>query len=471
MSRLMKLQFDPNQQFQLDAVAAVTGLFDGQKRGEPDFSVIRTGFDETGLLAGLELGELGIANRLTIGDDKLRENARTVQSANDIEIATPDAALEAWELFDGPANRTRRCPHFSIEMETGTGKTYVYLRTIFELSHRYGFQKFVIVVPSVAIREGVLKNIEITREHFRALYANLPFEHFVYDAKRINRLRQFATSNTLQILVINIDAFRKNFAGTEAEQKSNVIYKESDKLSGHQPIEFVQAARPIVIIDEPQSVDSTDKSQEAIKALNPLATLRYSATHRNPYNLVYRLDPIRAFDLRLVKQIVVASVTAEGAAAEPYVRADEIEYKTGIKAKLRMLVKSADGPKERAVTVRQGDDLFVKSGELPQYAQGYEVAEIDATPEMEFVRFSGGKILRKGEESGGARPDTWRLQIRKTIEEHLKKETRVAGRGIKVLSLFFLDRVANYRDYDSAGKPLPGKFALAFEEELSTPLV
>ena len=216
---------------------------------------------------------------------------RAIQTRNDIEVADPAAALEAWELFDGPANQARRCPHFSVEMETGTGKTYVYLRTIFELSRRYGFQKFIIVVPSVAIREGVLKNIEITAEHFRALYNNLPFEHFVYDAKKVNRLRQFATSNTLQILVINIDAFRKNFTGTEEEQKSNVIYKESDKLSGRQPIEFVQAARPIVIIDEPQSVDSTDKAQEAIKALNPLCTLRYSATHRNPYNLVYRLDP------------------------------------------------------------------------------------------------------------------------------------------------------------------------------------
>ncbi len=212
-------------------------------------------------------------------------------------------------------------------METGTGKTYVYLRTIFELSRRYGFQKFIIVVPSVAIREGVLKNIEITAEHFRALYNNLPFEHFVYDAKKVNRLRQFAVSNTLQILVINIDAFRKNFTGTEDEQKSNVIYKESDKLSGRQPIEFVQATRPIVIIDEPQSVDSTDQAQEAIRALNPLCTLRYSATHRNPYNLVYRLDPVRAFELRLVKQIVVASATADGGANDAFVRVEQIDYK------------------------------------------------------------------------------------------------------------------------------------------------
>ena len=222
-----------------------------------------------GLFAGQQQTELGVGNQLLLAEEKLLANTRAIQTRNDIEVADPAAALEAWELFDGPANQPRRCPHFSVEMETGTGKTYVYLRTIFELSRRYGFQKFIIVVPSVAIREGVLKNIEITGEHFRALYNNLPFEHFVYDAKKVNRLRQFAISNTLQILVINIDAFRKNFTGTEEEQKSNVIYKESDKLSGRQPIEFVQAARPIVIIDEPQSVDSTEKAQEAIKALNP----------------------------------------------------------------------------------------------------------------------------------------------------------------------------------------------------------
>src|SRR5665648_969597 len=276
-------------------------------------------------------------------------------------------------------------------METGTGKTYVYLRTIFELSQRYGFQKFVIVVPSVAIREGVLKNIQITAEHFRALYNNLPFEHFVYDAKRVNRLRQFATSTTLQILIINIDAFRKNFVGTDDERKSNVIYKESDRLSGRQPIEFVQAARPIVIIDEPQSVDSTDKAQEAIRALNPLCTLRYSATHRNPYNLVYRLDPVRAFELKLVKQIVVASAVAEGAANDAFVRIERIDYQNGIKAKLRVQVQSAGGPKEKSVTVKSGADLYALSNERASYHDGFEVAEINAEPGAEFVRFSSGR--------------------------------------------------------------------------------
>jgi len=348
-----------------------------------------------------------------------------------------------------------------------TGKTYVYLRTIFELSQKFGFQKFIIVVPSVAIREGVLKNIEITEEHFRALYNNQPFEHFVYDARRINRLRQFATSNTLQILIMNIDAFRKNFTGTEDEQKSNVIYKESDKLSGRQPIEFVQAARPIVIIDEPQSVDSTEKAQEAIKALNPLCTLRYSATHRTQYNLVYRLDPIRAFELKLVKQIVVASATAEGAANDAFVRVENIDYKNGIKAKVRIHVQGPGGPKEKSVTVKQGADLFALSNERADYAQGYSVAEINAETDNEYIRFSGGRTLRKGEEIGGMRDDVWRAQIKHTVKRHLDKELQVRERGIKVLSLFFVDRVANYRDYDEGGKPTKGKFAQVFEEELA----
>jgi type III restriction enzyme len=462
----MKIQFDANQQFQLDAMAAVTDLFDGQPQGAPEYSVIQVDSGD-GLFAGQQQSELGVGNQLLVGNDKLRGNLRKKQEANDIDVADPGAQPEGWDVFDAAANKARRCPHFSVEMETGTGKTYVYLRTIFELAGRYGFQKFIIVVPSVAIREGVLKNIEITAEHFRALYNNPPFEHFVYDAKKVNRLRQFATSTNLQILVINIDAFRKNFTGTETEQKSNVIYKESDKLSGRQPIEYVQAARPIVIIDEPQSVDSTDKAQEAIKALNPLCTLRYSATHRSPYNLVYRLDPVRAFELRLVKQIVVASAVAEGAANDAFVRVESIDYKKGIKAKLRIHVQGSDGPKERSVTVKHGADLFALSNERAAYAQGYSIAEISAEPGNEFIRLSNGRTLRLGDEQGGSRDDVWRVQIKHTVKKHLDKELHLQGRGIKVLSLFFIDCVANYRDYDSDGKPVKGKFAELFEAELS----
>ncbi|TWT44432.1 Type III restriction enzyme, res subunit [Phycisphaerae bacterium RAS1] len=465
----MKLQFDANQPFQRDAIAALTEVFDGQPQGAPEYAVINMGdWGAAGdLLAGQERTELGVGNQMLLSADKLLANVRAIQAKNDIETADPAAALEAWELFDGPANAARTCPHFSVEMETGTGKTYVYLRTIFELSRRYGFQKFIIVVPSVAIREGVLKNIEITAEHFRAIYNNMPFEHFVYDAKKVNRLRQFAISNTLQILVINIDAFRKNFTGTEAEQRSNVIYKESDRLSGRQPIEFVQAARPIVIIDEPQSVDSTEKAQEAIRALNPLCTLRYSATHRNPYNLVYRLDPVRAFELRLVKQIVVGSAVADGGANDAFVRVEKIDYKTGIKAKLRIHVQSSDGPKEKSVTVKNGADLYAVSEERAAYRQGFEIAEINAEPDNEYIRFTSGRVMKLGEESGGMRDDVWRAQIKHTVKKHLEKELQLRERGIKVLSLFFIDRVANYRDYNGGGQPVKGKFAEAFEAALA----
>lgn len=455
----MKLQFDPNQNFQLDAVAAATDLFAGHPQGPPEYAVINIG-SAGSLFVGQEQTELGAGNRLLVADDKLRDNLHAVQTRNDIDFPDPTAVPAAWELFDTHANVARRCPHFSVEMETGTGKTYVYLRTIFELSRRYGFQKFLIVVPSVAIREGVLKNIEITGEHFRALFNNLPFEHFVYDAKKVNRLRQFATSTTLQIGIINIQAFNKDSA---------VIYKESDRLSGRQPIEFVQAARPIVIIDEPQSVEGGESGagMAALKELNPLCTLRYSATHRNPYNLIYRLDPIRAFELKLVKQIIVAGTSTEGAANEAFVRVESVDYKKGVKAKLRIHTKGANGPREKSVTVTDGADLFVLSGEREQYRNGFEVAEINAEPGTEFVRFANGRTMRLGEETGGLRDDVWRTQIKHTIKKHLEKELQVKGRGIKVLSLFFIDRVANYRDYDEAGQAAPGKFAQAFEQELA----
>ena len=461
----MKFQFDPNQQFQLDAIASVIKLFEGQPQSA--FSMIPINVGEYGgIFAGQEQTELGVGNQIVLDEPRLSGNTRMVQERNDIEIADPTALLEAWKHFDLSANAARNIPHFSVEMETGTGKTYVYLRTIFELSQKYQFQKFIIVVPSVAIREGVLKNLEITEEHFKNLY-NITPEYFVYDAKRINRLRQFATSNTLQIMVINIDAFRKNFTGTEEEKKSNVIYKESDKLSGRQPIEFVQAARPIVIIDEPQSVDNTDKAQEAIKALNPLCTLRYSATHTNPYNLIYQLDPVRAFELRLVKQIVVASAAADGGANDAFVRVEKIDYKNGIKAKLRIHEQTENGSREKLVIVKQNSDLYMLSNERAAYKDGFEVTDINAEPGMETITFANRRTLRLGEEIGGMREDVWRTQIKYTVKRHLEKELQTQKLGIKVLSLFFIDRVANYRDYDEAGKPVAGKFAQAFEETLA----
>jgi len=462
----LKLQFDPNQPFQLDAVNAVADLFDGQPQSAPDYSVIRQ-YPADDLLSDIADRITGVGNQLAISQDRLRANLRAVQQRNEIDLVDDTAEPEAWDIVDEVTGTPRKCPHFSVEMETGTGKTYVYLRTIFELSHRYGFQKFVVVVPSVAIREGVLKNIEITADHFRALYNHPPFEHFVYDAKRVSRLRQFATGTTLQVLVINIDAFRRNFTGTDDERKSNVIYVERDTLSGRRPIEFVHAARPIVIIDEPQSVDATDKAQDAIRALNPLCTLRYSATHRSVYNLVYRLDPVRAYSLRLVKQIVVAGAEAHGGANTAFVRIDKVDYERGIKARVRIHAKGAVGPREKTVAVKQGSDLFALSGERPVYRDGFEVAEINAEPGGEFVRFANGLTLRLGEQTGGMRDDIWRAQIRHTLRQHVEKELQLQGRGIKVLSLFFIDRVANYRAYTEDGAPAAGKFAVAIEELLA----
>lgn len=445
----MKLQFDAQQQFQIDAVNAVVDVFDGQPLHQGDFEIrFDTSYDN--LLSGQVQTELGMGNRLLLKDETVLANVHRIQDANAID-RTP--SLQGY--------------HFSVEMETGTGKTYVYLRSIFELSRKYGFKKFVIVVPSVAIREGVLKNLEITKDHFKALFNNIEYEYFVYDSQRINRLRQFAVSNSIQIMVINIDAFRKNFTGTEEEQKSNVIFRENDKLSGRQPIEFITATNPVVIIDEPQSVDNTPKAQEAIRSLNPLCTLRYSATHRNLYNHVYKLDPIKAYEMRLVKQIVVAEAKGANTFNDAYVKLVEVDNTKGITAKIVIHENRPGGVREKNVKVKQGADLFILSGERESYRDGYVVSEITAEPGNEFVGFSNGRVLRLGEEQGGIREDLMKVQIRNTIRKHLEKELQVKDKGIKVLSLFFIDRVANYRAYDEEGKPVIGKFALWFEEHFN----
>jgi type III restriction enzyme len=445
----MKLQFDPKQEFQIAAVNAAVDLFDGQPLNTGDFEI---SFDAKGqgLFASQVQTELGIGNNLRIDRADILKNLQRVQEHNELDVDNkllPEFRND--EPIFSPLN-------FSVEMETGTGKTYVYLRTIFELNKKYGFKKFIIVVPSVAIREGVLKNLDITSEHFKALYNNVEYEYFVYDAKKVSRLRQFAVSNQIQILVINIDAFNKRDIA--------VIFKEADKLSGRQPIEFVQATKPIVIIDEPQSVDNTEKAQEAIRSLSPLCTLRYSATHKNPYNVVYSLDPIRAFDLRLVKQIVVANVTGEGAQNDAYVKLVSVDRRNGIKAKVEIDVQSADGPKRKAVTVKNETDLYVASKERENYRDGYLITEINGEPGNEFVQFNSGKVLAIGAELGGIREDLWKSQIKTTVRRHLDKELSLKERGIKVLSLFFIDRVANYRSYDEQCQRVKGKFAETFEE-------
>ena len=445
----MKLRFDSNLQYQIDAVNSLVELFDGQPLNKGDFTLELTN-DSNLVQRSFFQTEHGIGNNLVPSPEAIHANLNLIQHKYDLDL-TP---------YDQFANNGF---NFSVEMETGTGKTYVYLRTIFELCQKYGFKKFIIVVPSVAIREGTLKNIEVTREHFLALYNNIEFEHFFYDSRKSNRLRQFATSNQLQIMIINIDAFRKDFSDSEDDRKSNVIFKESDKLSGHKPIEFVQATNPIVIIDEPQSVDNTPKAQDAIRSLNPLCIFRYSATHRNLFNQVYKLDPVRAFELKLVKQIVVAEVTGSGAQNEAYIKLLAVDNKKGIKARIRIQVQSKTGVTEKDIWVKQNADLFILSNERAAYKSGFEVLEISAEPGNEYIDFNSGRLVL-GQERGGLRDDMSSVQIRNTIKKHLDKELQVRDRGIKILSLFFIDRVANYRSYDDEGKTVQGKYAALFEK-------
>lgn len=425
----MKLTFEPNLNYQQEAVKSITDLFEGQPL---EYSVLDFDLKEDGALNLIN----GIGNHLVLSDEQILTNLQNIQAGNGIEVS---------EKLDGM--------HFSVEMETGTGKTYVYLRTIYELNTLYGFKKFVIVVPSVAIREGVLKNLEITHEHFQTLYDNVPLNFQVYDSAKVSTLRGFAANNSIEVLVINIDSFAKD---------ENIINKPNDKLNGQKPVEFIQATHPIVIVDEPQNME-TEKRMAAIGNLKALCTLRYSATHRNLYNLTYSLNPVKAYDLGLVKQIEVDSIIEENAYNDAFVSVESImAAKTKVTAKISINSNENGGVKKKTVTVKVGDDLYKLSNEREIYAEGYIIEEIDAVNQC--ISISNGNVLYKGDSQGGLTDEVMKFQIRKTIEEHLKKEKRLNKLGIKVLSLIFIDRVANYRAYDSSGSAVKGKFARWFEE-------
>lgn len=424
----MKLSFESNLQYQQEAIQAVIGLFEGQLQDNAVFQ-----YDINEKQASLIDG---IGNKLALSEEQILSNLQNVQRQNEITPA---------EQLDGM--------HFSVEMETGTGKTYVYLRTIYELNKKYGFKKFVIVVPSVPIREGVLKNLQITHEHFQTLYDNTPMRFYVYDRNKISQLRGFAAGDNIEVLVINIDSFAKD---------ENVINKPNDKLNGQEPINFIKQVQPIVIVDEPQNMES-EKRSAAIANLNPLCTLRYSATHRNSYNLIYSLNPVKAYDLGLVKQIEVDSVLEEHSLNGAFVELVSVTAaKTRISAKITIDCNDKNGVKRKTITVKAGDDLYELSNEREIYRNGYIIEEIDAIEG--YVSFSNNDILYKGEKRDDLNDEVMKAQMRNTVEEHLKKELKLNKSGIKVLSLFFIDRVANYRSYNEDGSESKGKFALWFEE-------
>jgi type III restriction enzyme len=406
----MKFRFDPNLDYQVNAIQAVVRLFEGAPTQDTGFTLVSAN------------GVVG--NRLLLDDDRLLANLHDVQQDASLHDGSPLPLSPELESRD-----------FSVEMETGTGKTYVYLRTALALHRDYGFRKFIIVVPSVAIREGVLKTLRMTRAHFARLYDNVPYRFYEYDSGNLARVRQFASSNDVEIMVMTLDSFNKD---------SNIFNRRMDRMMGQRPLDLVQAARPILILDEPQNMES-EISKRALASLHPLVTLRYSASHRELYHLVYRLTPIDAYNLRLVKQIEVASIVEDHDANRAYIKCYAVEAKkTVVSARLQVYVRETTGPVPRTRTVRVNDDLHAITG-LDAYA-GFVVESLDA--EYGEVHFANGVTVREGEARGPDHEVIAGVQIAHTIEEHMRKAHRLRRRGIKVLSLFFIDEVANYTAQD-----------------------
>jgi type III restriction enzyme len=416
----VRLQFDGNQAFQLRAIESVADLLQGQPRKMADFAPA----DFSPMFGS-------ITNRLDLQEDQLLHNVHLVQQRNGLSL---DPKLETIEetIRTIAGEQQVRFANFSVEMETGTGKTYVYIRTALELNRRYGLRKFIVVVPSVAVREGVIKSLKITQDHLRALYDNVPYRYTVYDSKSIAKVRQFAQSDCVELLVMTIDSFNK---------EDNVIRQSTDRLQGATPLFLVQSARPVLILDEPQNMESEGRIR-ALASLDPLFALRYSATHRNPYNLAYRLTPFEAYRQSLVKKIQVASVVKEDDFNQVFVRVDEIRSaaKT-VQAKIAVHKRMAGAAiKEKAFLFKPGDCLENKA-ERPEYAS-FVIDEIN--PGDQVVRFKNGIEIGVGQTQGADQAALFREQIRYTVEEHFRKQSRLKAAGVKVLSLFFIDRVENF---------------------------
>lgn len=443
----MKIKFK-HQQFQLDAVKSVVDCFEGQPNELSRFTLDRgrrqkpeqLAMDD---LANAEQANIGFKNNaIQLIDQEILKNIQTVQRKNGLKIS---------EKLEGKYNLT-------IEMETGTGKTYTYIRTMFELYQKYGWSKFIVVVPSIAIREGVLKTFQITEDHFMSEYGTKA-RYFVYNSKQLHHIEKFASDAGINVMIINSQAF--NARGKDARR----IYMELDDFNSRKPIDVLASTHPILIIDEPQSVEGK-KTKESLKAFNPLFTLRYSATHREDYNKVYRLDALDAYNKKLVKKISVKGISAKGTSGTDsylYLEGIDVSTKQAPVARLEFEVKTKTGLARKTHKIRQNDDIYQLSGELEQY-KGYKVSEING--QNNSISFINGVTLYAGDVQGDVGELHFRrIQIRETIKSHFEKERALFHQGIKVLSLFFIDEVAKYRQYDKDGSELNGVYAEMFEEE------
>ena len=444
----MKLQFK-YQKFQADAAKAVADVFDGQPYLAPSYM--------TGEISGKNSSSeerkgtfSGWSNQKIVpelSDERILDNLRKIQKANQIPVSSK---------LEGRENGY----HLTVEMETGVGKTYTYIKTIYELNKRYGWSKFLVVVPSIAIREGVYKTFQITREHFAKEYGK-KIRFFIYNSERLTEIDRFASDNSVHVMIINSQAF--NAKGKDARR----IYMNLDEFQGRKPIDLIAGTNPIIIIDEPQSVEGR-QTKERMKQFCPLITLRYSATHKadSLYNMVYRLSAADAYRKYLVKKIEVKGIAeTKTMASDGYIYVERICCsESDAAAVIQYDFKMGSGIRKQYRKVGIGDDLYEISGGLEEYQGGFEVKQINR--QEESVEFVNGMKLYAGDINGKVDEEQIRrIQIRETILSHIDRERRLFGRRIKVLSLFFIDEVARYKKYDETGCPQNGSYADIFEEE------
>jgi type III restriction enzyme len=445
----MKLKFK-KQPFQTDAVNAVVDCFAGQPKTEGITYRIDPG--KTGLSyksgrtqSGFDFSQSGFKNRaLMLTTDQLLANIHSVQQRQNLPQSTTLISTKVCAV------------NLDIEMETGTGKTYCYIKTMFELNRRYGWSKFIVVVPSVAIREGIYKSLDITAEHFMEEY-NKRARFFIYNSKQLHHLEQFSSDGGINVMIINVQAF--NARGQDARR----IYEELDDFQSRKPIDVIKSNHPIMILDEPQKLEGA-KTFDSLKEFSPLAVLRYSATHKTEHNKIHRLDALDAYNQKLVKKIAVRGITVRGlSGTNAYLYLESIQISSGPPvARIEFEVKQQNGIKRMVRKFGRNDNLFDLSGGLSQY-KGFVIADISAVNDT--VTFTNGVTLEAGEATGDVNEASLRrIQIREAIKAHLEKEQSLFPLGIKVLSLFFIDAVAKYRRYDD-GVEQPGEYSQMFEEE------
>lgn len=452
------------QQYQTDAVDAVVKVFNGQGFHDKVSFIRDLGKTQTGNVQ-MELGltdedmelydptnDTGYKNELVeLSDEQLLKNIQTLQSQNNIKLS-PSLVKDLG-----------RCS-LDIEMETGTGKTYVYIKTMFELNKRYGWSKFIVVVPSIAIREGVKKSFEITADHFMEHYGKKA-RFFIYNSSNLNQLDNFSSSSGINVMIINTQAFASSLKEDGRSKEARIIYSKRDEFGSRRPIDVIKANRPIIILDEPQKMGG-DVTQKALKNFNPLFSLNYSATHAKQHNLIYVLDALDAFNKKLVKKIEVKGFEVKnfrGTDSYLYLEQIVLSSKKPPMAKIELEVGYNKSINREPRTLGVGDDLYYVSQEMEQY-KGYTISEID--PLRDTVTFTNGETIKAGDVVGDiSEKDMRRIQIRETILSHFEKEEKLFNMGIKCLSLFFIDEVAKYRQYDENGDEVLGEYGLMFEQE------